>query len=123
MGRPGSERQGQSLESTGGRHKGAPHPLSLMLSHYPCSLYSVKLGIFLCKKKKKKRYLLKNPHCLSGTGWLFPTKGVVGDNDTNNPATAAGASPEKMGMSGSEPHTSNWSLELHLGLCCTLCES
>lgn len=69
MGRPDSECRGQSLEKTGGRQKGALHPLSLMLGHYPCSLYSVKLGIFMCKK----RYLLKNPHCLNGTGWLFPT--------------------------------------------------
>lgn len=77
MGRPDSERQGQSLESTGGRHKGAPHPLSLMLSHYPCSLYSVKLGIFLCKKKKKKVFI-KKPSLSEWHRVAFSRKGCCG---------------------------------------------
>lgn len=72
MGRADSS--GPELENTRGRHKGALHPLSLMLGHYPCSLYSVKLGIFLCKKK----VFIKKPSLSEWHMVAFSHKGCCG---------------------------------------------
>lgn len=44
------ERQGQSWKRPEGDGGALLDPLSSMCGRYPCGLYSVKLGIFLCKK-------------------------------------------------------------------------
>lgn len=54
---PGSE-----LGKTGGSQRALSDPLSLMRGHYLCGLYSVKLGIFLCKKVFIKKPSLSERH-------------------------------------------------------------
>ena len=51
--------------------------------HFASSVFdarSLSLQFVFCKTSyisvQKNKYLLKNPRCLSGTGWLFPTGGM-----------------------------------------------